>query len=67
LAQEREYSKLIDTANAPIFGVDTMGRVNVWNQCAIRLVGYTIHEVMGKNLVEQVSLQYFIMILFESC
>ena len=23
LAQEREYSKLIDTANAPIFGVDT--------------------------------------------
>src|SRR5210317_1414685 len=26
LAQEREYSKLIDTANAPIFGVDTEGR-----------------------------------------
>ena len=25
LAQEREYSKLIDTANAPIFGVDTQG------------------------------------------
>ena len=25
LAQEREYSKLIDTANAPIFGVDTLG------------------------------------------
>ena len=22
-------------------------------QCAIRLVGYTIHEVMGKNLVEE--------------
>ena len=53
LAQEREYSKLIDSANAPIFGVDTMGRVNVWNQCAIRLVGYTIHEVMGKNLVQE--------------
>ncbi len=32
IAQEREYSKLIDTANAPIFGVDTQGRVNVWNQ-----------------------------------
>lgn len=32
IAQEREYSKLIDTANAPIFGVDTLGRVNVWNQ-----------------------------------
>ncbi len=30
LAQEREYARLIDTANAPIFGVDTQGRVNVW-------------------------------------
>ncbi len=29
LAQEREYSKLIDMANAPIFGVDTQGAVNV--------------------------------------
>jgi len=25
LAQEREYTRLIDTANAPIFGVDTQG------------------------------------------
>ena len=29
LAQEREYSKLIDTANVPIFGVDMQGAVNV--------------------------------------
>lgn len=45
LAQEREYTKLIDNANAPIFGVDTQGRVNVWNQCAIQLVGYSSEEV----------------------
>lgn len=31
LSQEREYSKLIDTANAPILGVDTQGAVNVGN------------------------------------
>jgi PAS domain-containing protein len=48
LAQEREYSKLIDNANAPIFGVDTQGRVNVWNKCARKLVGYSLDEVMGK-------------------
>ena len=48
LAQEREYSKLIDNANAPIFGVDTFGRVNVWNKCARKIVGYTLDEVMGK-------------------
>jgi len=52
IAQEREYSKLIDNANAPIFGVDTQGKVNIWNQCAMRLVGYSIEEVMGKNLVQ---------------
>ena len=46
LAQEREYTRLIDTANAPIFGVDTQGRVNVWNQCAMRLVGYSNEEGM---------------------
>jgi len=53
IAQEREYSKLIDTANAPIFGVDTQGKVNVWNQCAMRLVGYSAEEVMGHSLVEE--------------
>ena len=55
IAQEREYSKLIDTANAPIFGVDTQGCVNVWNQCAMRLVGYNTHEVMGHSLVKEFS------------
>ena len=53
LAQEREYFKLIDNANAPIFGVDTQGRVNVWNKCARKIVGYTLDEVMGQNLVEK--------------
>ena len=58
LAQEREYSKLIDSANAPIFGVDTQGRVNVWNQCARKLVGYSTAE--GKvNVVCVVDLFRF--------
>lgn len=45
LLPEREYAKLIDTANAPIFGVDAEGKVNVWNKCARKLVGYTPNEV----------------------
>ena len=53
IAQEREYTRLIDTANAPIFGVDTEGRVDIWNQSAIQLVGYSVEEVMGKNLVRE--------------
>eukprot|EP00571_Detonula_confervacea_P010102 CAMPEP_0172306546 /NCGR_PEP_ID=MMETSP1058-20130122/7602_1 /TAXON_ID=83371 /ORGANISM="Detonula confervacea, Strain CCMP 353" /LENGTH=519 /DNA_ID=CAMNT_0013018471 /DNA_START=277 /DNA_END=1833 /DNA_ORIENTATION=+ len=53
IAQEREYTRLIDTANAPIFGVDTQCAVNIWNQSAIQLVGYNTEEVMGKNLVKE--------------
>ena len=34
IAQEQEYIRLIDTANAPIFGVDAEGKVTVWNKCA---------------------------------
>ena len=50
---EPHYSNLIDSANAPIFGVDSEGRVNVWNKCAVRIVGYTPDEVMGKVRINQ--------------
>ena len=52
LAQKRGYTRLIDTANAPIFGVDTFGRVTVWNECARRLIGYSTKEIMGRSLVQ---------------
>ena len=38
IAQEREYAKLIDTANAPIFGVDSEGKVNVWNKVSLLML-----------------------------
>ncbi|KAH8084395.1 hypothetical protein JL720_7885 [Aureococcus anophagefferens] len=52
IAQEQEYARLIDTANAPIFGIDADGNVNVWNRCASRLMGYGPEDVMGNNLVQ---------------
>ena len=53
MVQEGEYARLIDTANAPIFGVDVDGRVNVWNQCASNLTGFASEDVMGKHLVNE--------------
>ncbi len=44
---------LIDTANAPIFGIDANGRVNEWNQTAARITGYEKAEVMGRDLVAE--------------
>ena len=46
-----ELMQLIDTANAPIFGIDTNGNVNEWNQKAAKITGYT-NEVIGKPFVE---------------
>ncbi|RLN98606.1 hypothetical protein BBJ28_00008324 [Nothophytophthora sp. Chile5] len=53
IAQEHEYSRLIDTANAPIFGVDSEGRVNIWNKKAVEIMQYSTDEVLGENLVEK--------------
>ena len=47
-----ELVQLIDTANAPIFGIDADGSVTEWNQTAERITGYRKDEVIGKNLVE---------------
>ncbi len=53
MAQKREYSKLIDSVNAPIFGVITLGCVNVWNICTCNLVSYSTEEVMGHSLIQE--------------
>ncbi|POM67620.1 Hybrid signal transduction histidine kinase, partial [Phytophthora palmivora] len=51
IAQEHEYFRLIDTANAPIFGIDTNGRINEWNQKIEEITGYHKSSVLGLSLV----------------
>jgi len=46
-----ELTQFVDTANAPIFGIDTEGRVNEWNQRSEQITGFTKAEVMGRDLV----------------
>ena len=48
----QELLQFIDTANAPIFGIDTHGLINEWNQTAERITGFTKKNAIGKNLVE---------------
>ncbi|GMG16051.1 unnamed protein product [Phytophthora fragariaefolia] len=63
IAQEQEYSRLIDTANAPIFGVDSSGRVNIWNRKAADIMQYTNEDVLGKDLVaEFISKEYKVLV-----
>ncbi|MDA8561208.1 ATP-binding protein [Nitrospinae bacterium] len=48
----KELTQLIDTANAPIFGVDVDGNVNEWNQKVEQITGFTKNEVVNRDLVQ---------------
>jgi PAS domain-containing protein len=48
----QELQTFIDTANAPIFGIDANGLVNEWNLKSASITGFLRDEVMGKNLVQ---------------
>ncbi|MBN1296433.1 PAS domain S-box protein [bacterium] len=44
--------RLIDTANSPIFGIDTDGCINEWNQAIAKISGYSKEEVSGRNFID---------------
>jgi PAS domain S-box-containing protein len=50
-----ELQNFIDTANAPIFGIDAKGLVNEWNNKSAAITGFSRQEVHGKNLVQVVN------------
>lgn len=45
-----ELRQLVDTANAPIFGIDTEGKVNEWNDMTAEITGYSASYALGKLL-----------------
>ena len=47
-----DLSMLVETANAPIFGIDDSGLVNEWNRKAAQITGFSRDEVMGRSLVK---------------
>ncbi|CAM8932849.1 unnamed protein product [Rhodiola kirilowii] len=48
----REMVRLIETATAPIFAVDSDGCINGWNGKVAELTGVSVEDVMGKSLVD---------------
>ena len=49
-----ELRQLVDTANAPIFGIDVEGNVNEWNNKTAEITGFAKGEAIGKHLGEGV-------------
>jgi len=50
-AMANELRQLVDTANAPIFGIDVNGNVNEWNNKTADITGFTKEEAFDKPLV----------------
>ncbi|MFM7134789.1 MAG: PAS domain S-box protein [Planctomycetota bacterium] len=57
-AAATDLHRLIDTANAPIFGKDINHQVNEWNRCAERITGYAKEAVLGRALTDFVVPDY---------
>jgi PAS domain S-box-containing protein len=51
-AMARELRQLLDTANTPVFGVDTAGRVNEWNDKTAEITGFSGDEAFNESFVE---------------
>ena len=43
---------MIETANAPIFGIDKGGNVNKWNNKTAEITGFAKEEAFNKPLVK---------------
>ena len=50
-----ELRQLVDTANAPIFGIDVRGNVNEWNDKTAEITGFSKEEAFDKPLGELFS------------
>jgi PAS domain S-box-containing protein len=51
IAMASELRQLVDTANAPIFGIDVHGRVNEWNEKTAEITEFSKEEAWNKPLV----------------
>jgi PAS domain S-box-containing protein len=50
-----ELRKLVDSANAPIFGIDKDGLVNEWNFKTAEITGFSREEAFDKPLLEFIA------------
>ena len=51
-AMANELRQLIDTANAPIFGINVDGLVNEWNDKTAEITGFSRKEARNQPLVD---------------
>ncbi|MFX1318948.1 MAG: PAS domain S-box protein [Promethearchaeota archaeon] len=50
--KQDRFSRLVDATGALVVGVDTQGRITLFNRRCEEVTGYSSEEVLGKNIVE---------------
>jgi len=48
----KELRQFIEAVNSPIFGIDTKGIINQWNQATEQILGYKKDEVLGSDWIK---------------
>lgn len=48
----KELRQFIEAVNSPIFGIDTKGLINQWNQATEQILGYKKDEVLGSDWIK---------------
>ncbi|KAI3894274.1 hypothetical protein MKW92_044125 [Papaver armeniacum] len=56
----KEIVRLIETANAPVFAVDSEGRINGWNTKIAKLIGLPVEEAIGKFLLQDLIYKEYV-------
>ncbi len=59
--------QLVDTANAPIFGIDRDGNVNEWNLKTAEITGYSREDAFNKPLGKHLHLSLLKLSKFDFC
>jgi PAS domain S-box-containing protein len=48
---ERQYRQVVENANSKIIQINNRGEILFWNSFAERFFGYSIEEIVGRNIV----------------
>ncbi len=57
-AQQREINAILNAIEIGVYGIDSVGRCTFVNKAALEMLGYTLDDVLGRNMHELIHHTY---------
>jgi PAS domain S-box-containing protein len=57
-AQQREINAILNAIEIGVYGIDSVGRCTFVNKAALQMLGYTLDDVLGRNMHELIHHTY---------